>query len=312
MFLHVGAEIFPSHIDYNFYIPMNKLLAICFAFALAATGSVAIAHEHPDQGVRGQELGEDATRIERIQVDQEQIRDRITDHAENVRERIQSGTEDFREIRAERMEAQEQVRADIQERVEQVRDAQRENIEDRQAEFRQRAQDILDERRFQLAERLMSRINMLNENLSDRYVGFLHSLEIVLDKIESRTVKIEESQGIDLSSVHEAIESARGDIETARGLIADQKGKVYVVEIGDRSTIGTDFQSTMQELREDHTQLRERVLTPLRGVIGNLSSLIRSEIDEIRGTEEDDVEDEVEEDENEEEESEDETEEEEE
>jgi hypothetical protein len=274
---------------------MKKTLLLSLAVSLVAfsIASGSFAQDRPVESLQGQQLRQNIDTI------QDRVQEALPrpvqaqDRTENVRLHVMPGTDSFENIRVQRLEAQEQVRLEIQERTDQVRESQREQIELRQDAFRQRIQQVLDERGAQLAERLMATLNTLNQRLSDRYEGFLNSLEIVLDKVESRTVQVQEAQGIELSSVVGAIESARGDIEIARALISDQKAKVYVVEVGDANTVQQDFRAIMQELRQDHEQLRERVIIPMKGIVGNIFRLLQSELTELQRNE--DLEEEIEE-----------------
>ena len=156
---------------------------------------------------------------------------------------------------------------EVQMRAEEIREQKMTETRKRQEVFKDKVKEIREEQLRNRVERLSENINRVNQNLSNRYNGLIGAMEIVLDKLESRTAKAEEETGKDLSSIYLKIKEARAAIEIIREEIAVQKSKVYVVDISSEENLGTDFQKTIQEMRADHQLLRSKVHNNVRELI---------------------------------------------
>lgn len=182
----------------------------------------------------------------------------------------------FEEVREQRVfEAQERAR-EAQISGEEIRVQRMAEAADRQEEFRNKLEEIRSEQLRERARRLSENINRVNYNLSSRHNGLISAMEIILDKLESRTAKIEEATERDLSSVYAKIDQARLVIEETREEIVVQKGKVYVVEITSEETLGEDFQRTIQEMRSDHEVLKTKIQNTLRESIREVIAELRN------------------------------------
>ncbi|MDP3982025.1 MAG: hypothetical protein Q8P70_00515 [bacterium] len=186
----------------------------------------------------------------------------------------------FQEQRESMMKEQQEKKAEVllqaKERHQQVR----EEMEARMEHARQRTAEVLDARKAEMANRFTEQINRVNKNLSNRYFGHLHAMEIVLKKIEGRIEQIEEARGVELSGVSTAIQSARESIALAREMIADQQVKLYVVDIESMETAGRSFQNAFQELRADHTVLRDSILGSTRNIVREVMETLKRAVQE--------------------------------
>lgn len=183
---------------------------------------------------------------------------------------------DFMETRNQKITETQDRAMEMIKKAEDLRSEKREEIEEKKALFKERMGEIVDNQLRNRVERLSENINRVNENLSDRYTGLISAIEIILDKIESRLSKIEEERGVNLSNIYLMIDETRGLIENSRNEIINQKSKVYIVEISSEEELKTDFQSVMQELKNDHKNLREKNINSLRFTIRDIMKELRN------------------------------------
>lgn len=206
--------------------------------------------------------------------------------ANNIsRERISN----FLEEREEKIREAQRRAFEIKERVGEITLERKEIMETRRNNFRENLSKIKEEQFRNRVEKLSENINKLNLNLSERYIGILSAMEIVILKIESRVMKIEQEKNIDMTSTYLKIEDAKNIINIAREEIAEQKAKEYIPEINItedllesnerenniNNNIQTALRNTHQEIKTDHNSLRNRTMESLR-------FLIREIIDEIK------------------------------
>ncbi len=185
---------------------------------------------------------------------------------------------DFQEIREERKEAIEIRNIEMRDQAERIREERKEDVITRQEELKERIQGIRDERKRAVAERLAENIDRLNKNLSSRYNGFLNAMELVLDKIEVRIAKIEETRGVDLSEIYTRIQDSRNFIERAREQVIEQAAKSYIVVLESEETLREDFSASISDLREDHRALRDQFISPLRTIIRDVMETLKEEV----------------------------------
>ncbi len=146
--------------------------------------------------------------------------------------------------------------------------------QERRERFQERLDLIRDEARRTRAEVLAQNIERLNENLSNRYIGYLDALELILSKIESRVALVEDLDEEDSDYFYGEIDFLKGEIDQVREVIIAQKSKVYIVDLQSEETTREDFRITMEELRNDHREIREEFIDPLRERIRSIFSIL--------------------------------------
>lgn len=167
---------------------------------------------------------------------------------------------------------------EVGERAKEIRMENLQQTEARQKLLREKAEEIGGEQLRNRFEILSENMNRVNYNLSNRYTGLLFAMEIVLNKIESRTAKIEIALQKDLSSVYLKVDEARNSIEVAKEEIAEQKAKTYVPDISSGEDVGLQFQNVLQEIRTDHNTLRIRTIDAVKFLIREIMAELRSAI----------------------------------
>jgi len=175
----------------------------------------------------------------------------------SVRQRINN----FPEVIQERKQEIEKRREEIKERIENQKARTIEEIKQKRDELHERIQEMRDEKQRQRARDMAYRIEKMNEDISQRHSRHLEVIELVLDKIESRIMKSEESlKDVFLNQV----DSVRVMIEEARDKLIEQKSKTYIIELESQETVREDFQRTFENLREDHRKLRQETMIPIK------------------------------------------------
>jgi len=188
--------------------------------------------------------------------------------------------QDFQKIKEERQQEFQARRLELQQEVQQLREEIKERIQAKKEAFQEKLQQIRDERKRTQAQNLSDNINKLNENLCNRYDGYLNALTLVLDKIENRAKKISQATTtatttINLTSFYQKLNQARQAIEEAREKIVVQKSKVYIVEIESEETLKTNFQTVIRQLKDDHQNLRENVLSKTRNLVRDVIQALK-------------------------------------
>lgn len=166
----------------------------------------------------------------------------------------------FSEIKEQRTQEIMQERVQTEHRVQELRNEAMIQVEQKREEFREKVQSFSNEALRLRTEVLARNIERVNENLSQRYGGYLDALELILDKLET----------LDSFSEYDEVAEARVFISQARERIMEQRAKAYIVDLGPEETLRDDFQRTMNEMRRDHRQIMEEYISPLRSLIRNI------------------------------------------
>lgn len=132
----------------------------------------------------------------------------------------------------------------------------REKIEKRREEFRQKLTQIKKENYINLAERLYENLNRVNKNMSNAEMNHLKALNSFLDRIEKKT-----------NTDQEKINLTRQKIAQAKEIISSQESKEYIIEITSENNLGQDIRKLIQELKEDHKNIRQNTIKPIHDLI---------------------------------------------
>lgn len=132
----------------------------------------------------------------------------------------------------------------------------REKIEKRREEFRQKLTQIKKENYRNLAQRLYENLNRVNKNMSNAEMNHLKALDSFLDRIEEKT-----------NTDQEKINLTRQKIAQAKEIISSQESKEYIIEITSENNLGKDIRKLIQELKEDHKNIRQNTIKPIHDLI---------------------------------------------
>jgi DNA repair exonuclease SbcCD ATPase subunit len=114
----------------------------------------------------------------------------------------------------------------LREKLKTKREEMKAKIEAFKEQLRERMKERISKIKQKIVERIYERVNALNERITNHYLNVLDRLELILEKIESRTAKAK-LHGKDVSQVESAINEAHEAIDIAREKIKQQAEKVY-------------------------------------------------------------------------------------
>lgn len=147
--------------------------------------------------------------------------------------------------------------------------------------------EIRDMQKQRIAQQIDKQITDLNKTWTDHFTNVLNQLEMVLQKIQTRTDKAK-TKGRDTSAVDAAILTARTEIQVARDAVTVQAAKTYIIDITAVTTgtttptastpkdqeqimknLRTQFRAVKDQLQKDLMTLRDGVVKDARSSVQN-------------------------------------------
>jgi hypothetical protein len=157
---------------------------------------------------------------------------------------------DIQETATERKETIRKKNLNLQENIMQKREALKEQIEQKREAFKDRLEQITDARKKTIVERLDSRLNTINKNRTDHYTKTLERLDMLLDKISTKTAELE-AEGANVSSIKTAIATAETALVTAGNAVSAQAAKDYTAQIANETTLRQTIKTVADQLKSD-------------------------------------------------------------
>jgi len=134
------------------------------------------------------------------------------------------------------------------------------------------ARDLAKLRIAQSREDLLEKFNEVLANLNSKWMNrwevLYDRMAAILIKVETRTDKMQES-GFDVTEVRPLLVQANEDLASAQTAIRTQSTKKYILE--DSENLMEEFQLLRQELRADHTEIKDL----LKSAHTNMTKAIR-------------------------------------
>lgn len=176
----------------------------------------------------------------------------------------------------------------VQDRIE----AKRENIEDKIASMREklaskaaalhsRLQDFRDKKKAEIAERVNTNLNRINQNRTTQMQKHLDKMSEVLDRLEAR-VNQAKPDIKDPAAARAAIAAARLNISTASASVSAQALKDYTIVVTSEGRIGLDAKIQRDKLHSDLVAVR-RIVIEARQAVANAIRIAKSGKVEIPG-----------------------------
>jgi len=200
------------------------------------------------------------------------------EEAEGLQQMILQRQQTFNERKVLLQTKAEQTVQAAEEKALSLRAQHAEEIEAKKQQFEEKVMQMTEERHKQAATQISERVNRVNQNMTNAYFNYLNAIEMVLDKIETRAQIVGDAIESDMTAFLEEIASAEINIEQAREAVIAQKSKEYVAEIKSETTLGADISAIMQELRSDHTSLRDNVLDPIRHLVRDITQVLHDTV----------------------------------
>lgn len=162
------------------------------------------------------------------------------------------------------------VRAQLTQQAAEVRqDKLREKMASRAAALKTRLQTFKDKRKAEIAERVSTNLNALNQNQIAQMQKHMGNMSVILDKLENRI-----NQGSpdikDLSGAKTAIVSARTNIASSSAAVTAQSLRDYTIQVTSETKIGADAKLQRDKLHTDLQTLRKMVIDVKQSVANSI------------------------------------------
>lgn len=143
--------------------------------------------------------------------------------------------------------------------------AMKEQIASREAALKAKLQAFKDKKKAQIADRVNTALNRINENQTTQMKRHLGTMTTILDKLEVR-VNQAAPDIKDPAAAKAAIASARAAISTASAAVTAQSEKDYTITVTSESKIGVDAKTQRDKLHTDLQAARKLVIDAKQAV----------------------------------------------
>jgi len=127
-------------------------------------------------------------------------------------------------------------------------------IASHEAEIKLKIQTFKDKQKAEIASRVNTNLNRINQNQTDQMLKHLDKMSQLLDKLADRP------------AANQAIADARAAIDTARGAVQVQAQKDYTIAVTTETKIKLDAQAKRDQLQMDITAVRRQVIAAKQAV----------------------------------------------
>jgi hypothetical protein len=165
------------------------------------------------------------------------------------------------EIRAKRLQALEETKTRRQEAFNKTSVAREES--------NLKIQQIRDERKRTTTARISNNLLKINEKWITNLNSHLGRLTEILAKLESRATE----EGVNNGAVATAIARSKASIAGAQAAVDVQGEKVYIINVGDETTLGNDVSTVIRQMRADLKLARDKVFEARKSVVNVLTTL---------------------------------------
>lgn len=255
---------------------MNKK-PIFSAFLLTAAlmaGGLAVAKEEPSMSaspmpVRTQVKTRVREEKDRVKTEIKETRDTVKTEIKNTRNTVKAEIKDTREAfkaRDEEAKARLEVkkkefkvkREELSVKLKEKREQLQTQIKEKREELKEKLKTIKNERKKEAVERIDGRLDALNEKMTNRFSDVLKKIDDLLVRIGERANRAEEN-GVDVSTVRTAIDSASASVEASRAVITAQAGKTYTIAVTTETGLKQDVGKIRQQLSQDLKAVHQMV-----------------------------------------------------
>lgn len=170
----------------------------------------------------------------------------------------------------------EERRTEAASRIQDKRRETQDRLTDKREEFQERLSNLRDERKAQVLENVDRRLSSILTRWISHWNNVLSRLDQILAKVTTRAERLAQN-GVDVSVVNSAIDSAEAAIARAQEQIDELAGKDYVFEVGEEASLGEDVRTFLASFKEDMRTVSEAVKSAREAVhqaIRSLNSVI--------------------------------------
>ncbi len=194
----------------------------------------------------------------------------------------QGGNIRSQQVQRENKQANQQMNREVQ----QSREEAQARVKQIRQDLKQKIGQIKDKKKQDLGNKVMEKIDHVNQTWTGHFANVLDKLDVVLQKIKSRTQKVA-TNGQDVSAVNTAIAKAETAITTARSAVLDQSQRTYAINAstitGETST--TEGQNNLvSTLRTRFPLLRDQVFKDLFALRDGVMKDARTAVHDVAKT----------------------------
>lgn len=146
------------------------------------------------------------------------------------------------------------------------------DLENRADEVKQSWNSIKNEEKRTALVRIDELLDTINANRTRHYNDILSRLSEILVKIQARTERAK-SEGKDVATISEAIETSVSAITIARKGVDAQKSKTYSIQVTDETTAKNDAGEAVKTLQSDLKETRDLVVMARKAVFDSFLAL---------------------------------------
>ncbi len=168
-------------------------------------------------------------------------------------------------VKKDRIQAVKERQQVAQQRIEAKKEniqakvaATKERIASKAAALKTRLQSFRDQKKAEIADRLNTNLNNVNQKQTSQMQRHLDSMSLILNKLEAR-VNSGKPDIKDQTSTQTAIDAARADITAAVEAVSAQSLKDYTITVTSEGRIGLDAKSQRDALHKDLESTRKTV-----------------------------------------------------
>lgn len=165
----------------------------------------------------------------------------------------------------------EQREIQLQERL----DQKRERIASKEARLKERLSVFKDRVKAQRTERVNTILENINQRRTTHMLQLLDKMASITAKLQDR-VKTAKTNGKDVVSAQNAIDSARAAIETARTAVEEQSVKDYTIEVADETTVKEVASTARDNLKNDLKAIHTLMVIARQKVANAISTTVSS------------------------------------
>lgn len=126
----------------------------------------------------------------------------------------------------------------------------KEKIASKEAALKTRLQQFKNKKKAEIAERVNTNLNKINQNQTDQMKKHLDKMSAILDKLEART----------------AVDPARAVIASASAAVTAQAQNDYTIQVTTETKVRTDAQMQRTKLHSDLSSVRKAVIDAKQAV----------------------------------------------
>lgn len=156
-------------------------------------------------------------------------------------------------------------RDQVREKVETRKETIKERIATREAALKAKLQAFKDKKKAEIADRLNSNLNKINQKQTGQMLKHLDKMSAILNKLEARVNKgtpdIKDPQVAKIS-----IAQAKASIASATAAVKIQSEKDYTLQVSSESAVRKDAQKKRTELHTDLLAVRKLVIDAKQAV----------------------------------------------